>query len=104
MRGEKREREESGTNNKPLQNKPSEFRKPYLASEACNNFGKDTKKHEKCFLYSLSSLLRGPLQRRGPTPPWWTEEAERKGNKCVALGGIGMWLASEPPLSEAIPA
>lgn len=54
-------------------------------------------------LFTLQSP-EGPLQRRGPTPPWWTDEAERKGNKCVALGAIEMQLASVPPLSEAIPA
>lgn len=53
-------------------------------------------------LFTLQSP-EGPTPVLGPTPPWWTDEAERKGNKCVALGGIGMQLASVAPLSEAIP-
>ncbi len=69
-------------------------------------FGKGIRWKKAWKTFSLFTLQspKGPTPALGPTPPWWTDEAERKGNKCVALGGIGMQLASVPPLSEAIPA
>lgn len=70
-----REREESGTNNKPLQNKPSEFHKPHLVCEWSPQYFLEKthtkKKHEKC-LFTLQ-CPEGPLQRR----PGGREEGEQ---------------------------
>lgn len=53
-------------------------------SETHNMLGKGIRyeKHEKCFLYSLSSLLRGHSSAGADTGTGWTDEAEEGEQMC----------------------
>lgn len=95
MKGKTKQEEESGANNKPTETNIQNERacacvcvnscKPYLLSlkpTICLEKASDTKKHEKCFLYSLSSLPRGHSSAGADTGPGWTVEAEEGEQMC----------------------